>query len=131
LVAGDAEAVECQGTLAAHIVRMGVRAAPDADRRIAAGEDFFAVPRGGRVDIFRNLLGPDDPPAIRSDIPASHWYAGTVAGLPAAIGRPVVDGGIGTAAVIVFDDDTNVLTSVYTYNLSLAAALALAEEVVK
>jgi len=103
---------------------------PDAARLISSGEkSYFEVNHGGLIEIFRFRAGP----AYESSIASDHWFTGSVAGRPAAIGAPIIDlgtgpfAGMGPSIVIVHED--GILTVVEAENLSLAEILRIAEGV--
>jgi hypothetical protein len=129
MATGTAALACSDGTILANHVIVGIPAADDAVERIAQGESWFDVPHGGYVQISRMQLGAVDPPGVRTDIPASHWIDGQVAGHPAAIGKPVLDEGLGPAEVVIWDETTRILTFVHSYNVALTELIAIAEGV--
>ena len=127
----DSPALVCDGAVVINNGRIDVPADPQAAERVAGGESWFDVPHGGYVMVTKVQLAAVDTPAMRSDVPAESWYAADVAGHQAAIGRPVLDGGLGAADAVVWDDDTRVETLIHSYNVSLAELLKIAEGLTK
>lgn len=121
-------AIECRGRILVNEAEYGFPPADDAIERIAGGESWFTVPHGGRFSIARAVR---DVPASKSDIAAEHWEPATIAGLPAAVGRPILDEGLGNAEILVWDERTSVLTRVTTTNVSLKEALQITEGLFK
>ena len=113
-------AVQCGDEVAIAEVFYRLPVADDILGRVAAGERYWDLPRGGSIQILR-LIGR---PAEASSIAAERWYAGSVAGYPAAIGRPILDEGLGDCEVMIYGD--GVLTVVRTTNISLAVTLQIA-----
>ncbi len=56
-------------------------------------------------------------PSVRIAIPAERWSAGTIAGHPAAIARPILANGLGQTAIVV--SDNGVVTTIQADNLTL------------
>jgi hypothetical protein len=119
----------CDGQIASTGLSVGVAAEPGAAARLAEGDSWFAVRTGGVINVHKRLYQPGATPGEFTDIPAEHWYAETVAGLPAAVGRPILDAGLGSGAVLVWDQDIGVLTTVWASDLSLDELLKVAEGV--
>ena len=119
----DGSAVSCGDEIALNVVLMELPQVDDVDliSRTKRGEDYFALPRGGSIEILRVVAEP----AWSSSIPPERWMPGTIAGLPAAIGRPLIDEGFGDSEILIHGD--GVLTLVRASNLSLADLLKIAE----
>lgn len=102
----------------------GVAAIAAADLVFPVGHGL--VPRGGSVLVVRWLGDPRES----IEIPAHRWSAGTVAGSPAAIARPILPKeGLGGSAVFIFDG--RVVTKVQADGIPLELLLAIAEEVLR
>ena len=89
--------------------------------RVRAGENYFDLPRGGSLEILRIVAEP----AWSSSIPPERWASGTIAGFPAAIGRPIIDDGYGDSEILIYAD--GVLTLVRGNNVSLGDMIRVAE----
>ncbi|MBI5947089.1 MAG: hypothetical protein HY875_03010 [Chloroflexi bacterium] len=121
----------CGGEPGVSTLTVGIRAAADAAERLAAGESWFVVPHGGFINVHKYRYRDGAAPAEFTDIPASHWYADTIGGLPAAVGRPVLDAGLGGGAVLIWDAELRVSTVIYSYNLGLEELLKFAAGVAR
>ena len=121
--------VNCNARLISSGLSVGVSAEPDALSRLEAGESWFAVRTGGIINVHKRLFAPGVTPGEAANLPAEHWYADTIAGLPAAVGRPIIDAGLGSSAVLIWDPDDSLLTTVYARDLSLEDVLKFAEGV--
>lgn len=105
-----------------------IPSAPDAARQMAQGRSWFDVEHGGQLRVIK---GRATSPVASSSIAAERWEAGTVAGLPAAIGRAVLRDELGESMVVVWDASRNLLIWVNGTNRKLPELLALAEEAVQ
>jgi len=128
LVAGEPRvaeitAVACAGEPVNLKVTYAREAAPDVEERLAAGESWFDIPTGGLITIFRSSARG---PMARSSIAAERWYATTIGGLPAAVGRPILDRGLGDGAVIIWDAERGITTHIFVLNLGLEEMLKVA-----
>lgn len=121
----SAIAVKCAGEVALAYALYELPLADDLEERLAGGESFFAIPRGGSIEILR-FVGD---PAEESSIAAERWTEGTIAGYPAAIGRPILDEGFGPSMAAVYVD--GVMTVVRGYHLSLEDLIRVAEGVLR
>ncbi|MGI8926279.1 MAG: hypothetical protein ACR2HN_06475 [Tepidiformaceae bacterium] len=120
----EAQAVECSGGIGVLEVRFGRAAAPEVTERLERGESWFDIPTGGFILITRTRgWGPAAP----ADLAADRWYAATINGLPAAVGRPILDRGLGDGIVVTWDAERNVTTMIRGLNLSIAELLKVAE----
>ena len=120
----EAQAVECSGGVSSLEVRFGRAAAPDVTERLARGESWFDIPTGGYILIIRTRAWG---PAAPADLAADRWYAATINGLPAAVGRPMLDQGLGHGIIVTWDAERNVTTMIRGLNLSTAELLKVAE----
>lgn len=118
-------AVQCGAVVALAELRIELPSVNDLQDRVARGEHYFDIPRGGLIQILR-FLGD---PAEASSIAAERWSAGTIAGHPAAIGRPVLDEGLGDSMTIVHS--AGLVTVIRATNLSLAELLRVTEGVLE
>jgi hypothetical protein len=123
--------VSCGGRPATTTLQLALPAAADAEQRVANGESWFSVPHGGLVSVTKWQFREGASPRVPADLPADAWFAETIEGLPAAVGRPVLDEGLGAANAIVWNPETSVLTIVHSYNLSLSELLKIAEGVAR
>jgi hypothetical protein len=121
----ETTAVECDGKVVSYRVTYGLRAADDVKERLAEGESWFDIPTGGLVTVFRSSVRG---PMAWSSIAAERWYAATIGDLPAAVGKPILDRGLGEGAVIIWNPETEVTTHVFTTNVSLDELFKIAEE---
>jgi hypothetical protein len=64
-------------------------------------------------------------------VASQNWQPATIAGLPAAVGRPILDEGLGVGEVVIWDGERMLLTTVRTTDLGLAELLRIAEGVAK
>lgn len=120
----SSQAVRCGGDVAFAMLTYRLPVASDLRERLAAGESYWDIPRGGSVEIIR-FIGD---PAENVGLPAERWEERSIVGLPAAVGHPVLDEGLGEGYVLVHAD--GVLTVVRTGNVSLAELLRIAEGVI-
>jgi hypothetical protein len=97
----------------------GIAADSDVAARLARGDDWFSMSHGGYVFVTRAQFGSTDSPGVRSDVAADHWVAAAFGSLPAAIGRPVLDQGLGRGELVLWDPSTSIITYVVTLNVSL------------
>lgn len=118
-------AIMCGQEVAFAEVVYALPVADDLNERLARGESYWDIPRGGTIQIMR-FIGE---PAEASSIAAARWQAGSINGFPAAIGHPILDEGLGDAEVLVYAG--GVLTVVRTGNLSIDTAIAIASGVVQ
>ena len=97
-----------------------------AEVRVSFPQGSPASRFGGSLLIFRWHGEPQE----RMFIPAYRWSEGTVAGLPAAIGAPILpDLGLDDSAVLIYDG--SVVTKIQAFDVPLDDLLAIAEEVVR
>ncbi len=83
--------------------------------------DEEAGVRGGGLIVVR-FRGD---PTVSVSIPEERWYPETIAGNPAAIARPILpELGLGESAVVVWEEDKGIVTTVRGFNLPLATMLA-------
>jgi len=120
----EAQAVECSAGVAWLEVTYGRSAAPDVTERLARGESWFDIPTGGFIRILRTQ---GSGPAAHSALAADRWYEATINGLPAAVGRPILDRGLGDGMVVMWDAEHNLTTVILALNLSTAELLKVAE----
>ncbi|GEM_PF-1988071 len=88
----------------------------------AVSPDLAHGRRGGPFEIYRGF----STSAVHISIPDERWTAGTIAGRPAAIARPILANGLGESAIIVVGDG-GVLTKVQASGLTLDELLRIAE----
>lgn len=113
-LAASASAVLCDG----------VAALSEADLVFPVGHPL--APLGGSISIFRHIGDPN----VSVAIPAHRWNAGTMAGIPAAIARPILPReGLGDSAVVTYDGV--VLTKLQANGVPLETLLSVAGEVLK
>ncbi len=118
-------AVRCGSVVAFAVLSYRLPIAPDLDERLAAGESYWDIPRGGSIEVFR-FIGE---PAEQSGVAASRWMPGMLNGVPAAIGRPVLNEGLGEATVMVYQH--GVLTVIRASGLSLVETMRVAGGIVR
>lgn len=123
--------VSCGGRPAVTSLEIALAAAPDADERVAKGESWFTVPHGGILSVHKWQFRDGAAPEVTADLPADAWFPATIAGLPAAVGRPVLDEGLGPGSAVVWDPVSHVLTIVHSFNLSLVELEKFAEGVAR
>lgn len=104
----------CGDTLILNDAKAGIPAADNAEERRTAGESWFQIPHGGFIEISRISYATREhaTPAIGTDIPGSHWEERQVGSRIAAVGRPVLDAGLGPAELYSWNPDTRVLTQI-------------------
>lgn len=125
----QARVIRCNSTVVAVEHDYIIPAADGAESKIRNGEaSWFDVQHGGAISVFR---GFKEYPAQDSSIAADRWFAGTVAGHPAAIARPVLDGGFGRSLVVVWEADQGIETVISGTEVRLDDLLRIAEEVAK
>ncbi len=119
------EATDCDDFVLTHELIYFVHPEDGVETRIRSGEvDFFESEHGGQIRVFRARVSA---PAFPLDVPTARWTAGTVAGHPAALARPILDGGYGEAAVVVWDAASGVMTAVVGHDRPLSELLQFAE----
>jgi len=122
-------AIACDGQVVLVERSYALRPAPDAERKTRTGEaSWFDIDHGGAVSIYR---GFKQFPAQDSDIAAHRWSATTVAGLPAAVRKPILDEGFGPAIVVVWDSARGIQTVVTGLDVPLSALITVAEEALR
>jgi len=84
--------------------------------------DLARGQRGGPFEIYRGF----NTPAVHISIPDERWTAGTIAGHPAAIARPILANGLGESAVIIVGNG-GILTKLQASGLTLDELLRIAE----
>ncbi len=99
----------------------GAKQAIGTERQYWVEPDRKAGRRGGTVTIARRYGGP----RVAIDIPAERWSAGTVAGHPAAIAKPILPMGLGQSAVVVYAN--GVITWLQATSFTLDELLRIAE----
>lgn len=120
-----AEADGCAGHAQEFFRHYVVPADPAAADLVTSGEkSWFDVRHGGVFHVIRRRM--DQPRLNVSEIAAERWQAGTIAGRPAAIARPII-GSFGPAMVLVWDKDTGILTQVSGDDMALEELTRIAE----
>lgn len=102
--------------------------APDAVQMIQAGVSWFDLEHGGRIWVQRYLLL--EARWSGSEVPSAQWEAATVAGRPAAVGKPLM-AGFGSSSVVVWDEGTHTLTTVRATDRPIEEVLKVAEGVAR
>lgn len=119
--------IQCRGTVVAVGREYSITPDADAESRVRSGAaSWFDVGHGGAIYVSR---GYKDFPASDSQIAAERWSAGTVGGRPAAIARPILDGGFGNSRVVVWDEARKIQVVVSGIEVRLETILRIAEEV--
>ena len=119
--------IQCKGTVVAVEREYFITPDADAESRIRSGAaSWFDVGHGGAIYVFK---GYKEFPVQDSKIAAERWSAGTVGGRPAAIARPILDGGFGNSMVVVWDEARKVQVVVTGIEVRLETILRIAEEV--
>jgi hypothetical protein len=119
----------CRDRLTRHRVEFEIPADEDADARLAAGEPWEAIERGGKVTVWKAIV---DRPAFQSAMyAAERWRPATVNGFPAAIADPILAGGLGPSAVVVWDADRQLRVVIAGTNRAINEVIAIAEEVTR
>ena len=106
--------------------------APDEDQmqRVSRGElTFFQAQHGGWFAIAR--LQTPTPLYFGGGIASERFHPGSVNGYPAAIGAPIFAEGFGPAAVLVWDEDRQLLTIVEGGDLTVDELTRIAEGVMR
>lgn len=119
---------EADGCLAYPLVlfeHYSIPADPAAAERISTGEmSWFEVRHGGIFHIIRRRM---DEPRLRVEhIAAERWEPRTIAGMPAAIGRPII-GSLGPGMVLIWNEENGVLTQVSGDDMALEELVQIAE----
>ncbi len=117
------ETVECRGVILSHFVDYAQAPEPDAVEKLRRGDSYFKVRHGGTFSIGRAYR---EQPAHVSLVASERWVPMTIGGFPAAVGRPILDEGLGQGEVVVWDASQGILTLVRTQNFSLAKMLQIA-----
>lgn len=119
------EADGCQQQPVAYFTHYFIPADPNAAEVISRKEaSWFEVRHGSIFHIIRRKM---ESPALRvPEIASDRWEATTIAGKPAAIGRPIL-GSLGPGMVLQWDDENGVLTQVSGDNIALAELIRIAE----
>ena len=98
----------------------------DAESRIRSGAaSWFDVGHGGAIYVSKSY---QDFPASDSQIASERWSGGTVGGRPAAIARPILDGGFGNSRVVVWDAARKIQVVVSGIEVRLETILQIAAE---
>lgn len=119
--------IACSGRVAVVEREYVAMPAPGIESKIASGEiSWFDAQHGGKVSVSRSYA---DYPALTSGISADRWSAGTVNGRPAAVGRPILDGGFGDSALVVWDD--GVQLTLTGLEVKLSDLMRVAQEVLE
>jgi hypothetical protein len=122
-----ARAIACKGVVVSVEHDYVIPAEEGFQDRVARGQlSWFEGRHGGAFSISKRLA---EFPAYASGIAAERWSGGRVAGLPAALGRPILDEGFGDAAVVVWDDPLELVVS--GTELRLAELRKIAEGVLR
>lgn len=112
----------CGGVAVLFQQRFYVPPDESADADIRSGrKTYFEVGHGGGFTIRRELLSE---PYARSDLASERWTATKVAGRPAAIAKPMLEG-FGESSVVVWDD--GVQTTIEADGLTVDDILRIAE----
>ena len=119
--------IQCRGTVVAVERDYAIAPAVDAERKIRTGEaSWFDVEHGGAIYVFK---GYKEFPDADSQIAAERWSAGIIGGRPAAIARPILDGGFGNTMVVVWDEARKIQVVVKGIEVRLETIVRIAEEV--
>jgi hypothetical protein len=127
--AGEHDTEVCSGEAVFQEAVYYIEPDPDEMRLVSGGVmTFFEAQHGGAVDIMRiKLRVPEWDPSF----PSERIEAGIVAGMPAAIGVPVLPEGWGTGFILAYDPATQVLTRVGGQDLTVAELRKIAEGLLK
>ena len=119
--------IQSRGTVVAVERDYAIAPALDAERKIRTGEaSWFDVEHGGAIYVFK---GYKEFPDADSQIAAERWSAGIIGGRPAAIARPILDGGFGNTMVVVWDEARKIQVVVKGIEVRLETIVRIAEEV--
>jgi hypothetical protein len=106
-----------------------VPAEANAESRVRSGAaNWFDIEHGGYVWVWRTLI--PGPNYFGSEVPSGQWAEATIAGLPAAVGKPTLDG-LGHATVVVWDPQSGILTVVRGLDRTADEVVHVAEGVVR
>ena len=123
----DLETVtQCKGTVVAVEREYSITPDADAESRVRSGAaSWFDIGHGGAIHVSKSYK---EFPASDSQIAAERWSAGTVGGRPAAIARPILDGGFGNSRVVVWDEARKIQVVVSGIEVRLETILRIAAE---
>jgi hypothetical protein len=105
---------------------------PDEEqmRRVENGElTFFEADHGGTFRIVR--IQTSTPTHRGGEVASERFRPTSIAGHPAVIGDPIFADGFGPAAVLIWDEEAQVLTKVRADNLTIAQLVQIAEGVLR
>lgn len=124
----NGRAVKCGETVVHSEATIEFVASPTSSAEIASGKSWFDVQHGGQMLVYMSLFAA---PGFSSEIASERWEATTVAGFPAALGRPILRDEFGESAVIVWDEGRSLQIVVRGFEVHLDDLLAVAAEAVQ
>jgi hypothetical protein len=117
--------VACGDTVVHSEVAVEFAASPTSATEIASGISWFDVVHGGQIIIYKDLA---KAPGFASSIASERWESATVNGLPAALGRAILQDEFGESAVIVWDEHRNLQVAVRGFDVHIDDLLEVASE---
>jgi hypothetical protein len=126
---GFTEDIECAGVVV-HTARFYVipQDQAGAAKHLSGQASWFDVEHGGRYYIVR--VRSPKPRWAQTEVPSEQWEAAVIAGLPAAIGRPILPD-FGNSGVIVWDEKRQIVTWVQGTDRPIAEVIRVAEGLVR
>jgi hypothetical protein len=122
------DSVKCGGRIVVIERFYVIPSEPGLSARIASGVSWFDTHHGGYIWVTRMVLTGSAWDG--SDVPSGQWSSSTINGLPAAVGKPMLDG-FAHSSVVVWDPSSGVLTAVRALDRSLDEVVTVAQELTK
>lgn len=119
------DAIQCRGVVVAHEVEYYFEPEANLDSKLRTGQlRWEDAAHGGTLAIYRQFA---ESPGWTSGIAADRWYPSSIDGRPAAIAKALHEIGLGPSAIVIWDPDSGVQTTLVATNFELDQLIAIAE----